>query len=246
MSLNSSWGDAWGNSWGTSWGITPSSGIIPATLATRELRDNTYIVGIIAVGGSFHILEPTDTVSASSHVVALGNMSVFEANDTVSISGTRVALGTIYKYESPDITTMSGGLTVTGEIGISEPIDHTYMVGDVLISWVFAITEQPDIFRGSNLPLQTNEASMALYVLPKYTVVKIADSQGAFRVENRSTDFVNIKYSSTTPSISDDDWGTITDQRLEVSLGLGLSLYAYSDFGGELVVYRDAYSESGV
>lgn len=80
---------------------------------------------------------------------------------------------------------------------------------------------------------------MALFVLPKYTVVKIANSTGAFRIENRDLNPVNIKYSSTPPVVGDIDWGSITNKAIEVQLDLGLDLYAYSEFGGELVVFAN-------
>ena len=78
---------------------------------------------------------------------------------------------------------------------------------------------------------------MALFTLPKNTVVKVANSTGSFRIENRDLNFVNIKYSSTLPTVADTDWASLTDKELETSLGLGLDLYAYSEFGGELVVF---------
>lgn len=252
------WGNAWGDSWGSSWGTSiPVEGILDVTeakdtshitqnnlyrfgtISVREFPDTLRVTGYKDALGVVSILEPVDIGSILGGIRGTGTISVFEDFvDTLSAAGFREDSGRLVALEATDAVSVLGGVEVTGSTTLVEIPDNFNTTGTVLLTWDFIPSEQQDTFRASNLPFTLNQNS-SLYVLPKYTVVKIADAAGNFRIENRGIELVNIKYSATVPSIFDNDWGTVSNRILEIDLEIDMDLYAYSDFGGELIVYAE-------
>lgn len=187
-------------------------------------------VGAEIIYDTLYVMENGRDTFASTGTVGSNGLDATESGtDTLASTGTVLVAGSLAVTEAAT-DTFAGDDNVDGSLAVTEASSDTLAsIGTVLVSGSMAATEATTDTMGAI-------AGTNLFTLPKNTVVKVAKGGSTFKAINLSTYQVRIKYSTTVPVITDNDWGILRGRKKELSLGLGMDLYAYSEFGGVLLV----------